>query len=241
MVKKTLARKTSFSLKVFAVLIIVIGLLTAVHLWLQHLNLNVYHELHGRVFEVSNRVDFDDEASLPTWISQAILLAIGGSAFLLAYLQRVKAAKRVWTFIGVVGVFLSVDEVAAAHELLLQTVHLALFSEASPTVSNNAWLVLLPFIVVAGVALLWQIMKHTPRKTVVIMSIGAIMFMIGAVFIDILTTAGHTNTFYEKGIMVALEESLEMTGTAIVLYAILDYLETSYSGQIRAALNRLKG
>jgi hypothetical protein len=241
MVKTSPVRKSSISLKVFAGLIAVIVLLTAVHLWMQYLNLDVYHELNGRVFEVSNRVDFDDEASLPTWVSQATLLAIGLGSFLLAYLQRNKAGRRIWGFIGTVGVLLSIDEVAAAHELLLQTVHLALFNEAAPTVTSNAWLILLPFILVAGLALLWQIVKHTPRRTVAILSVGAILFMIGAVFIDILTTSTNANTFYEKGIMVALEESLEMTGAAIILYAILDYLETSYADRIKAALNKLRG
>lgn len=234
-------RKSSLSLKVFIALFVVIGLLTAVHLWLQHLNLNVYHELNGRVFEVSNRVDFDDEASLPTWTSQAILLAIGLSSLLLATLQRDKAVKRTWGIVGAIGILLSMDEVAAIHELLLQIVHLAFFSLSPPTVRSNAWLILLPFILGAGLLLLWQLIKHVPRRTVVILCSGAIIFMVGAVFIDILTTSNNANTFYERGILVAMEESLEMVGAAIILYAILSYLEVSYGDRIKAAYKRLKG
>lgn len=241
MVKPSFVRKSSFSLKVFAVLLLVIGVLTAVHLWMQHLNLNVYHELNGRVFEVSNRVDFDDEASLPTWISQAILLAIGLGSLLLATLQRDKAAKRTWDLVGAIGIILSMDEVAAIHELLLQIVHLAFFSLSPPTVRSNAWLILLPFIMGAGLLLLWQLIKHVPRRTVVMLCSGAIIFMVGAVFIDILTTSNNANTFYERGILVATEESLEMVGSAIILYAILSYLEVSYGVRIKAAFNRLKG
>lgn len=227
--------------RVLLFLLATIVVLTGVHLLFQHLNLNVYHELNGQVFEISNRVDFDDEASLPTWFSQIILLGISLGSFTAAYLQRQTGARRIWAIIGFIGLFLSIDEVAALHELILQVVHLSKFSEAAPTIYSNAWFVLLPFIAVAGVLLLVMAIKFLPRKTIIIMSLGAIVFMTGAVFIDVLTNASNINNFYEKGILVGAEESLEMTGTATILYAILNYLETTHGRRIKAAIASMKG
>lgn len=227
--------------RLYLYLLGIIALLAGVHLLSQHLNLNVYHELNGPVFEISNRVDFDDEASLPTWVSQVTLLAIGLSALFLALLQTSRAAKRIWILIGVIGVLLSVDEVAAIHELGLQIIHLALFKQAPPTLTDNAWLILLPFVLIAGSLLLWQLIKHVPRKTIFILTTGAVTFMLGAVFIDILTTSNGANTFYEKGVLVAVEETLEMIGSATVLYAILDFIGTTYGDRVKLARKRLKG
>lgn len=233
--------KTSFAGRVLVTLLAIITVLISVHLLFQHLNLNIYHELHGRVFEISNRVDFDDEASLPTWVSQFILLSIGLLSFLAAYLQTVKGSRIIWGIIGAIGVSLSIDEVAALHELLLQTVHLAVFSEARPTVSSNAWFVLLPFIVVIGLLLLVQAIKHIPRAVLMIMIVGSFIYMSGAIFIDVLTNASNANNFYEKGILVAVEESFEMIGSTIILYAVISYIESNYGSKIKTAFSRLKG
>lgn len=212
-----------------------------IHLVMQHLNLNVYHELNGQVYEISNRVDFDDEASVPTWLSQVILLAIGVSGFVLAFMHTLKSAKRVWFTVGAIGVMLSLDEVAAIHELALQLVHLTAFKTAAPTLFANAWILLLPFILIFGLILLWQVIKYTPKRTVAILMTGAIFILVGAIFIDILTNANNANTFYEKGILVGIEETLEMVGYSIVLYSLLNYIETSFGDRIRAARHKLRG
>lgn len=237
-IRKTPRR--SLALNILSWLLSVIGLLIVLHLIMQYLNLNVYHELNGQIFEISNRVDFDDEASIPTWISQFILFAIGICAFFAAFLQKQKAAKQIWTYIGIVGVVLSIDEVSALHELLLQTTHLLLFHEARPTVLDNAWIILLPFIVLAGGWLAYLAIKHIPRKTVFLMIIGGGVLLFGAAIIDALTNADNVNTFMVRGVMVALEESLEMIGSSTILYAVLDYLETNHGDRIRAARKQLR-
>lgn len=234
-------RKRSLSLSIYMLLLITIGILGALHLTMQYLDLNVYQQLNGQVFEISNRVDFDDEASIPTWVSQAILLAISVSAFFAAFVQKLPKARQAWASIGVVGILLSIDEVAALHELLLQTAHLILYQESRPTIYQNAWVVLLPIIMLFGFFLARRIIKYVPKKTIILMILGAGILVFGAAVVDALTNADNVNTFAIKGIMVAIEESLELIGTSTILYAILDYLETNYGGQIRAARQKLRG
>lgn len=234
-------KKHSLSLSIFIFLLSIIGILAVLHLTMQYLDLNVYNQLHGQIFEISNRVDFDDEASIPTWVSQAILLCIAASAFFAAFLQKVPKAKQAWASIGIVGIILSIDEVAALHELVLQSAHLILYQESRPTIYQNGWIILLPLIAFLGYFLARRIIKYVPRKTIILLVMGAAVLVFGAGIIDALTNADNTNTFAIKGIMVAIEESLELLGSSIIFYAILDYLETNYGGQIRAARQKLKG
>lgn len=231
----------TYAKRIYLWLIFAILCMAGVHLLLQHLNLNVYHELNGRVYELSNRVDFDDEVSVPTWFSQALFLAIAGGAFLLASMQKVPAARRLWMFLGVIGVLLSIDEVGALHELLLQTIHLLLFGETGPTYIANAWIALLPIILVAAVVTFWAMLKYVPKRTIRFCVIGGVILLFGAIVIDILTTADNQNTFYDKGILVAIEESLELLGMSTIFYAIVDYIERSYRTNIKQALQKLKG
>lgn len=226
--------------RVLTVLIAVIMGLVFVHLLLQYLNLNVYHELNGQVFEISNRVDFDDEVSVPTWYSQLILLAIAVASWIAAYLQKNRFARQLWVIIGVIGVAMSLDEGASIHEFVLQTVHLLFFQEAAPTVSSNAWLILLPFVGVIAALLLWFMWQHIPKRTIGWFIVGGTIFMLGAVFIDILTNSSGANNFYEKGLLVAIEESFELLGSSVILCGIIDYLQRFHGPEIRSALKQLR-
>lgn len=233
-------RTFKHSLKMLGWLLAIITLLAAAHLLMQYLNLVVYSEQNGRVYELSNRLDFDDEASLPTWFSQFVFLGIAASATLAAYMQRQKAIRRIWGIVALLGLLFAIDETAAIHELLLQTVHLLLFGEKGPSIVANAWVVLLPFIAAAGVTLLLQMRKHLPALTVKLFLVGGVIFMTGAVGLDILTNADAVNTFYAKGILVAIEETLELLGTTTALYAVLQYLESNYATNIKRALAQLR-
>lgn len=229
-----------YSLKIFGWFLVVIVLLAAAHLLMQYLNLVVYSEHNGRVYELSNRLDFDDEASLPTWFSQFVFLCIAASASLAAYMQRKAAIRRLWSVVALIGFIFAIDETAAVHELVLQTTHLLLFGEKGPSIIANAWLVLLPFIAAAGLILLVQMRTYLPKFTVRLFVLSGLIFMTGAVGLDILTNADAANTFYAKGILVVIEETLELLGTTTALYAIMQYLESHYTVNIRQALKTLR-
>ena len=72
--------RSPLSKRLLWILIGFLGFLVCAHLFLQHLNLHVYDEKNAQVFEISNRFDFDDESSIPTWLSQFLYLYIGLSA-----------------------------------------------------------------------------------------------------------------------------------------------------------------
>lgn len=234
-------RPTPMAKRVLIWVLITIGVLTLAHLVMQYLNYTVYSEKHGQIFELSNRLDFDDETSVPTWFSEVVFLAIAGTAFLLSYMQAKRPPKLLWGLIGITAVALSLDEGASLHEMILQVVHLLVLGEVSPVLTDNAWLVVLPFILLAAVLLLWFMVKWLPKQLIVLCVIGGTIYLSGAVVIDIINTSSAANTFYGKGILVAVEEVAELTGATIILYAFLRHTEQHYGDRISKSLKQLKG
>ena len=232
--------KRSFAGRALLVLLGIAAVLLAAHGVTQYLNLEVYQEKQGQVFELSNRLDVDDEVSLPTWFSQFLLLAIGCSSLLVARLETKKSHKKAWRFIGIIGILSSIDEVASIHELVLQTAHLLYYGEVIPTAAMNAWWLLLPFILGAGLLLLRWLYHVLPRKTWWLFFFGGSMYVIGAAGFELLSNDFVKTSFMYQGIMTGVEEMFEMFGSMVVLYAVLKYLETHHSDKIRRALTALK-
>lgn len=223
----------SFAGKITGWFFILSLLLIAIHLFLQYLNLEIFYEKNGVIFELSNRFDLDDEVSVPTWFSQFVLLVFGLSAFVAAFFQTHKPNKILWTTLGFIGVAFSVDESASLHEFLLQTIHVLFYQDSKSTITVNAWLLVLPLITIMALILLTLIVKYLPKRTALLMLAGGSLFLVGAVGVDLLNVAIDESSFSNQGVAVAGEELLEMSGSIISVFAVLDYLENNYPTKVR--------
>lgn len=222
------------------ILLFATSLVIITHLVFQYLNLEVFYQQNGQIYELSNRFDLDDESSVPTWLAQFLFLAIAAAAWLSAYLQNQKRPRRLWTSIAVIGLLFSIDEISALHERLLQTIHVAFFQDNAATTADNAWLVLAPFIVLLAAYLLWMMWRILPKRTIGIFIFAGLVFVGGAMFVDLLANTSERETFLNQGLLVGLEESMELFGCVVALYAIVDYLERKYHTPIRQAIAKLK-
>lgn len=232
--------RTTFALKVLFVLLFATVILVVIHLVLQYLNLKVFNERNGQIFELSNRFDLDDEASVPTWFSQILFLAISFSAFLAGWLSTKKAVKWTWITIGTGGLLASIDEISMLHEFVLQSLHLAFFKEASPTSTHNAWLLVLPIILAIFGWLSFKMWQLLPRRTFLILVFAGCVFLFGAAGIDMIASVSSRTTYLYQGLYVAVEESLELLGSVIALYGIVDYIERKHGSVIKQATKSLK-
>lgn len=232
--------KRSFTGKLFIVLLCAILVLVGVHLILQHLNLNVFYQQNGQLYELSNRFDLDDEASVPTWFSHLLLLLIGMSALCAAWLQKAGTVRQLWTLIGVAGVLAAIDEIAALHEFILQSLHVMYFQDASPTSSQNAWLMVAPLVFGVFGWLGWQMWRLLPKRTFAILVFAGLIFLFGAMGVDLLTSISERETFWHQGLYVATEESMELLGCVVALCGIVDYIEQKHRLAIGEAISRLR-
>jgi hypothetical protein len=230
----------TYSARIFKILASATLLILFMHLLLQYLNLEIFHQQNGPIYELSNRFDLDDESSVPTWFSQGLFLSIGFLALLAAYLSPKVAVRRLWLLIGSIGLIFSIDEIATLHEFVLQMLHVLFFQEASPTNSDNAWLIVAPFVLIAALIFARKIWSLLPRRTVVLLIAGGGVFLIGAIAVDLMISIGARETFLNQGILVAIEETLELFGTIVVVYAVLDYLETTHRKALMNAREQLR-
>lgn len=233
------AKSQAISARILMLLLSSVLVLVAVHLVLQYLNMNVFHQQNGQIYELSNRFDLDDESSVPTWLASFLFLAISLLAALTAWLQKDNQPKRLWALMSIGSLVASIDEVAMIHEFVLQTLHVAYFKDALPTGFSNAWLVVMPFILLAFFWLCWRMWQILPHRIFVIFVVAGIVFLMGAVGVDLVTSISDRETFFSQGLLVAVEESLELLGCSLVLFGIVEYLEAHYYLQLKQAYEYL--
>jgi hypothetical protein len=230
---------STISLSAFRAVLLMTTAFSAIHLVLQYVNLQLFSEQNIIVFELTNRLDFSDEMSIPTWFAQFLFLVSSVCAFGIALLERSQATFRYWLFLSALLLAGSVNEVASIHESILQIIHLNYFGENPSTYLENAWIVVLPFILIAGLSSLYVVYQTLPFSVVKIVFIAAIVYFTGAVFVDIFDGVITERTFFEQGILAVLEEGLELIGISILLYGLLNYLEQVYGSRINSALTEL--
>lgn len=226
-------KNKSFSNKLLITLLLVIGIFAVTHLLLQYTNITYFDQRYGNFYELTNRFDFDDEASIPTWFSNVLFLALAFCAFLAAKLDKAKKTKSIWIFIGVASIIGSIDEVSTVHESGLQSLHLLFFNENTPTFFANAWIIIVPFIIIFAAIFFYKSVKLLPTKTTKLLAIAVGIYLSGAVGIDIITsTILESSDFVKQGLLVAIEEVAELIGLSIAIYAISSYIENNYSEKV---------
>lgn len=232
-------QKPSVATKTLSILGIGIFLIFLLHVALKYISIVIFNEQHGSFYELAARFDVNDENSVPQWFSQLLFLAVGLSSLLAASLSKQRSARRFWITVGAIGVLLSLDDVATLHEYLLQSLHNIFFLDTAPSFFVNAWIILLPFLLLIGAALAWWAWRVLPRRTMMLVVLGGLVYIIGKIFMDSLSN-DIDNLFLDRGLAQGAEKLFQYSGITIVLYGILDYLERTHGSAIQRAVKQLK-
>lgn len=188
------------------------------------------HSDNRVITDIAHRFGLDDELSVPTWLTSMMALIVAGLSWLIAKAQKSVDAKIGWLLISLVGLFISVDEVASLHELLLQSLHiLAQFGDGQ-TFADNAWLLVLPFIIVAVIFGTRYLKKALPRDTFLNLVIAGVVYLSGALVVEFLSIQIDKSTLMYGIGMVVLEEGLELLGIWLVIRALLKHITSHESG-----------
>lgn len=230
----------SHSAKLLVGLLAISLMLLVAHVWLKYISVVVYQEQHLAFFELSNRLDMNDENSVPQWFTLIGFLIISTSSFAASYLSRDRGKRWLWGIIALIALLLSVDDAAAIHESVLQLIHLTFFTEGSASFTQNAWLVLLPFVAAGLIGLLIAAVQLLPGRTVAALALGSGIYLTGAIFVDSLVNTVAARSFADQGVLAGVEGWLQLVGLSVLVYAICDYLERQHGKDIAAALKRLK-
>lgn len=175
------------------------------------------------------------EESIPTWYSSINLFL---SATLLAWIALSKRLhdepySLYWASLALVFLYLSMDEGAAIHESFSGPLKSAFDTSGF---FEFGWLILgIPLVIVFGllyVRFWWRL----PDRTRLLFAVAGLMYVGGAIVIEGISASQYaadgTSSFRYLAI-ATVEETFEMLGVVVFIYALLDYL---HRGDHRLAL-----
>ena len=166
--------------------------------------------------------DFNTERSIPTFFNSFILLA---SSLLLFFISvRIEKNNRFmfhWKGLGIIFLFLAIDELASIHELLV--IPLRNIFDLS-NIFYYAWVI--PYSLVAALMLLVYVkfFKQLPKVTLQLFLLAGSIFIFGAVVLETFGGLQHSlHGVYNPTycILYTFEEFFEMLGVVIFIYALL--------------------
>jgi hypothetical protein len=174
----------------------------------------------------------DYETNVPTWWSAMLLLAPAAAAGFLARAARSVGDDRWphWLALSLLFAAMAADEAASLHELMQRPLRAVL---------GTTWLrypLIVPGLILGVViALHFRRFMRTIGATRRRLAIGGAIFALGALVFEMVggwfaPEAVGANTTYE--VLTTIEETLEMTGAAVVLIALLRHVahETGLDG-----------
>src|SRR5688572_1936532 len=201
------------TLRIFAFLLLVSLVLGALDLITLTAHSVIGSDQMRRVFNV------DADVSIPSWFStlQFFMAAmlVGAVAIIKVRAQDKFALK--WALLAVIMLALSMDEASGIHESGTQVLN--------RTGAHADWVLLgIPFVVIVA-ALYLRFLSELPRRMAVLFVLAGGVLVAGALGVESVYLTLWTREATSKlGYLSALEEFLERTGVAIMIYAMLVYL-----------------
>ncbi len=187
-----------------------------------------HFELSSSYKELASRFDMNQEVSVPTWFEQMLLFVVAVISGLIGLARRTNNLKyyKHWLGLGVIFTFLSLDEGSSLHELFT-IASKNTFGENGifSTFLYYGWVVVgaLVFLIVSLAYLKFWL--HLPIKTRVLFFISAIIYVSGAIGVEIISGLDFARNGYNftYAIMNLIEEMMEGIGAIFFIYTISDY------------------
>lgn len=188
---------------------------------------------HGQLLGLVDAFNVNVENNIPTFFSAFLLFACAVTLAVVARMPGAPAGdRRYWNGLGLIFLFLALDEDASIHELFINPLKYFLPDEG---VLHFGWIV--PYAILAlavGLAYLRFVLRlPAPTRAFTIAAgciylAGALGFeMVGGWYIS--EVSGWQDFTYMT--IVAGEEFLEMCGAILFLYTLLDRLQRGLDGK----------
>ena len=210
---------------IFKYLIVVISCLVTLNL----IGIFYQYVLNGeRASDIIQLFTLNAEANIPSIYSSYALIFC---CFLLAIIAKSKHQTKNryrthWKFLALLFLYLALDEGASIHEVSIGKTRTILNTDGF---FYYAWVI--PAIILFSLfALVYlKFVLSLPKKTRSLFVLSAVMFISGAIGVEmicgqIVTLQGSDDNL-TYALMATAEETLEMFAIAIFAYALLDYLK----------------
>lgn len=214
--------------KITNALVLIALLLFAAHIVAQVLVLVVGDD---RFYGFVPLFHFNEEKNAPTYFS-SLMLAFAAALLAVIALSK-KGQPYFWHWLGLSAIFLfvSFDELAAVHETFTTPVRNNLGTSG---LLYYAWILPYMAAMIVLVLLYARFFFQLPPRTRLLFFIAAGLFLSGAVGAEALGGAVFESEGSGRNLpyvmLMTLEETLEMAGTILFLYALLRYVQLYIPG-----------
>jgi len=181
-----------------------------------------------------NLFDLDEERNISSLYSAAALLFSSGLLYMVARSERQRRQpSAAWMILAMVFAFLAADEAVSIHEY----VHLGGYPQSG--FLYYTWVI--PYgLIAAGLALLYlPFLKRLPNRICTLFVVSGLIYVGGAIGCEIIgglviQSMGRYTLAYELEILC--EETMEMSGIALFIYAIISHIQAEFPGtNVRAS------
>lgn len=195
----------------------------------------------GGLWGLSRLFDLDSENNIPTWYSSTALFLCAILLGLIAHQKRQQGDRFANHWVGLSGIFafLSLDEAASIHELFIP------LGKALGTggILTFFWVVPACIAVLVIGLIYWKFFLNLPFKTRRLSAISVACFLGGAIGLEMV--AGYYISMHPDIVMwhqsadwhgltlsaiMIVEELMEMTGIAVLIYTLVSYFCEELSG-----------
>lgn len=212
--------------KVAAILATVVAFLVVANVTSYMLRNTRWDPLFQQYFVAFN---LDREHNIPTYYSALQMLLAAGLLGLIAagkFKARGRFA-RSWAVLAIIFVYLAIDEVMTLHEQLAGPIGEAV--QVSPLLNFFPWLIVAIPLVLLFAAVYTRFLLHLPRKTLLLVALAGIVYVFGAIAFELMGGWYTLNFGVSKQmrfVIYTVEESFEMLGIVVFVYALLDYIQS---------------
>lgn len=166
------------------------------------------------------------EESIPTWYSSINLFLAASLLGWIAITRRLNRApySRYWAGLALIFLYLSMDEGAAIHESASGPLRRAFNTSGF---FEFGWLLLgIPLVLLFGL-LYFRFWWRLPGRTRTLFAIAGGLYIGGAIIIEGISASQYAvagGSSFRYLAIATVEETCEMLGVVIFIYALLDYL-----------------
>ena len=176
--------------------------------------------------------DFNEEQSVPTWFSTALLMICASLLGIIAAAHRREGGPyRWWMTLAFVFLYLSMDEALSFHERLNRPVRELLHTSGA---FYYAWVI--PYAAFALALLLFSIrpLKTLTSSTRNLLVAAGALFVCGAMGLEVLgsylATSNQMRATLLSDVVMMFEELMELSGTIILVYALMKQIAHAHPG-----------
>lgn len=218
--------------QILGILLSIIGVLLFMNIsalvFYYRVDIGSFKSFSNTTLNLVHLFDFNEEANIPTFYSAVTLLISALLLFSITILHKRSGKSYLpWLCLGAVFLFLTFDEFASLHEL---TIGVSREAFNASGYFHYAWVIPYSIGLVALGLIYIPFLKNLEKKIRNLFLLSAAIFVAGALGFEMLggnvvQSHGPTPLF---AFFYTVEETLEMVGIAVFIFALLTYIPNSY-------------